>query len=207
MVVAGALGADTAVAVVVGAALALRLAGIGVGAAIFAGLAITDASSIGACGAFAVAVGIGAALVVLTGSVDAGLATPALGIVTAFRAIVLWSSVIAAPLPSGAVRNGGADPIVADASATEIFKSGIAVFGNAALCVAGPITAMSVLALIEADASAALVAGVADFRIASARIGVADGAGVGTEILVDALSAIAARQRLAGDGHAVALVR
>ncbi len=65
------------------------------------------------------------------------------------------------------------------------------------------VPATETVACIEANAPAANMAGIADFRIAGARVGIADRAGISTEILVDALVAIA-RQGLAGDCHAIA---
>jgi hypothetical protein len=206
LVVAGSLGANTAVAIVVGAALALRLTGISIGAAIFARVAIADAGSIGACGALAVTIGIAAALIGLAGPADAGLTKLAVVVATAGRAVVIGGTRVAAFLPGFADRSVLAVAIaIAERFAAFVFAFVRTIAVDAALLFADPITAKAVFALIEADAPAALMAGIADLRIAGAGFGIANRARVSTEILVDALSANA-RQGLAGDRHTVALV-
>lgn len=167
---------------------------------------MADAGSIGACGALAVTIGISAALVGLAGPADTGLAKRAIVIVATDRAIVVRSTRVAALLPGFADRSILAKAIaVAERFTAFVFAFVRAIAIDAALRIAGALTAMAVFALIETDAPAALMAGIADLRIARAGLGIANRARVSTEILVDARSANA-RQGLAGDRHAVALV-
>lgn len=205
LVVAGSLEANATRAVVIGAALAFRLAGIGVGAAIFARLAIADARSLDAGSALAVTIGIAAALVVLAGSADAGLARPAIGIATAGRAVVVRGTRVATPLPVQAGGTRIAKAIaVAERFAAFVFALVRAIAVDAALGRAMVPTTATVVAAADAHAPAADVARIADLWIAGARNRVADGAGILAEILVDALFTIAG-QGLAGDSHAVTL--
>ena len=179
-------------AFVVLAALAWRPAFIAAGAAILRTGAPGDAGALDAFPANGNTVGIGTALISLAGPAGAGLAKRAIFITATDRAVVIGSTRVAAFLPGCADRSILAKAIaVAECFAAFVFALVRAIAIDAALRIAGALTAKAVLAIIDADTPVANVAGVADFRIAGARNGVADGARVGAEILVDALPAIA----------------
>jgi hypothetical protein len=205
--VARSFRAVTTGAFVIGAALALCLAGIGVGATIFARLAIADARAVDTGSALAVTIGIGTALIGLAGPADAGLAKLAIVVATAGCAVVIGSTRVAAFLPGCAGRSILAIAIaIAERFTAFVFAFVRAIAVDAALRIAGALTAKALLALIEADAPVADEAGTAVFRIARAGLGIANRARVSTEILVDAIPTVA-RQGLARDLHTVALVR
>lgn len=115
MGVARSFGTVAARAFVIVAALAVRQASIGAGAAIFVRIAIADARALDARRAFAITIGIAAALVVHARPVDTGLTAQATVIVTAGGAVVVRGSRMAALFPNQArgARFAGAG-IVAD---------------------------------------------------------------------------------------------
>jgi hypothetical protein len=104
---------------------------------------------------------------------------------------VVCGSRVAALLPTLANRSILAKAIaVAERFTAFVFALVRAIAVDAALGRA-MVPATETVACIEANAPAANMAGIADFRIAGASNGVADGARVGAEILVDAVFAIA----------------